>query len=66
MDRHDPQNKSQTPMTMSTARLSARSGLSYLLKTTMMDDLTVTPADAAVLHALRYTPTNASLPPKFW
>ena len=44
------------PMTMSIARLSAQSGLKYLFKTTMMDDLTVTPADATTYYMKAGTP----------
>lgn len=43
-------------MTMSIARLSAQSGLKYLFKTTMMDDLTVTPADATAYYMKAGTP----------
>lgn len=43
-------------MTMSIARLSAQSGLKYLFKTTMMDDLTVTPADATTYYMKAGTP----------
>ncbi|MGO4186809.1 MobF family relaxase [Pseudarthrobacter sp. TAF60_1] len=43
-------------MTMSIARLSAQSGLKYLFKTTMMDDLTVTPADATTYYLKAGTP----------
>lgn len=43
-------------MTMSIARLSAQSGLKYLLKTTMMDDLTITPADATTYYMKAGTP----------
>lgn len=38
------------------ARLSARSGLKCLLKTTMLDDLTVTPADATTYYMTAGTP----------
>ncbi len=41
---------------MSIARLSAQSGLKYLFKTTMMDDLTVTPADATTYYMKAGTP----------
>ncbi|MET3708865.1 conjugative relaxase-like TrwC/TraI family protein [Arthrobacter sp. UYEF6] len=43
-------------MTMSIARLSAQSGLKYLFKTTMMDDLTVTPVDATTYYMKAGTP----------
>lgn len=43
-------------MTMSIARLSAQSGLRYLFKTTMMDDLTVTPPDATTYYMKAGTP----------
>ncbi|MEC5181247.1 MobF family relaxase [Arthrobacter sp. CG_A4] len=43
-------------MTMSIARLSAQSGLKYLFKTTMLDDLTVTPADATTYYMKAGTP----------
>ncbi|MBT8163712.1 MULTISPECIES: MobF family relaxase [Arthrobacter] len=43
-------------MTMSIARLSAQSGLKYLFKTTMMDDLTVIPADATTYYMKAGTP----------
>lgn len=43
-------------MTMSIARLSAQSGLKYLFKTTMMDDITVTPADATTYYMKAGTP----------
>ncbi|MEQ4519288.1 MobF family relaxase [Pseudarthrobacter sp. B907] len=43
-------------MTMSIARLSAQSGLKYLFKTTMMDDLTVAPADATTYYMKTGTP----------
>ncbi|MBT2513177.1 relaxase domain-containing protein [Arthrobacter sp. ISL-30] len=43
-------------MTMSIARLSAQSGLKYLFKTTMMDDRTVTPADATTYYMKAGTP----------
>jgi conjugative relaxase-like TrwC/TraI family protein len=43
-------------MTMSIARLSAQSGLRYLFKTTMLDDLTVTPADATSYYMKAGTP----------
>lgn len=43
-------------MTMSIARLSAQSGLKYLFKTTMMDDLTFAPADATTYYMKAGTP----------
>lgn len=43
-------------MTMSIARLSAQSGLKYLFKTTMMDDLTTTPADTTTYYMKAGTP----------
>ncbi|MET1087330.1 MAG: MobF family relaxase [Arthrobacter sp.] len=43
-------------MTMSIARLSAQSGLKYLFKTTMLDDLTVTPANATTYYMKAGTP----------
>ena len=43
-------------MTMSIARLSAQSGLKYLFKTTMMDDLTTTPPDATTYYMKAGTP----------
>lgn len=43
-------------MTMSIARLSAQSGLRYLFKTTIMDDLTITPADATTYYMKAGTP----------
>ncbi|WP_284990281.1 MobF family relaxase [Arthrobacter sp. efr-133-TYG-120] len=43
-------------MTMSIARLSAQSGLKYLFKTTMMDDLTITPADPTAYYMKAGTP----------
>ncbi|MBT2555908.1 MobF family relaxase [Arthrobacter sp. ISL-5] len=43
-------------MTMSIARLSAQSGLKYLFKTTMMDDLTLTPMDATTYYMKAGTP----------
>jgi TrwC relaxase len=45
-------------MTMSIARLSAQSGLKYLFKTTMMDDLTVAPVDATSYYLKAGTPTG--------
>lgn len=48
-------------MTMSIARLSAQSGLKYLFKTTMMDDLTVTPADATTYYMKAGTPQGVWL-----
>ncbi|PVE14897.1 hypothetical protein DDA93_15380, partial [Arthrobacter sp. Bz4] len=41
---------------MSIARLSAQSGLRYLLKTTMLDDLTVPPAEATTYYMKAGTP----------
>ncbi|UKA55167.1 relaxase domain-containing protein [Arthrobacter sp. FW305-BF8] len=43
-------------MTMSIARLSAQSGLKYLFKTTMMDDLKVDPVDATNYYMKSGTP----------
>lgn len=43
-------------MTMSIARLSAQSGLRYLFKTTMMDDLATTPPDATTYYMKAGTP----------
>ncbi|WP_247046275.1 MobF family relaxase [Arthrobacter rhizosphaerae] len=43
-------------MTMSIARLSAQSGLKYLFKTTMMDDLTIAPPDATTYYMKSGTP----------
>lgn len=43
-------------MTISIARLSAQSGLRYLFKTTMMDDLTTTPPDATTYYMKAGTP----------
>ncbi|WP_457966883.1 relaxase domain-containing protein [Arthrobacter sp. D1-29] len=43
-------------MTMSIARLSVQSGLKYLFKTTMMDDVTVTPPDATSYYMKAGTP----------
>jgi len=43
-------------MTMSIGRLSAQSGLRYLFKTTMMDDLTTTPPDATTYYIKAGTP----------
>ncbi|WP_442543677.1 MobF family relaxase [Arthrobacter sp. KN11-1C] len=43
-------------MTMSIARLSAQSGLRYLFKTTMMDDVSPTPADATSYYMKAGTP----------
>ncbi|KQQ80975.1 MobF family relaxase [Arthrobacter sp. Leaf137] len=43
-------------MTMSIARLSAQSGLRYLFKTTMMDDLSTTPPDATTYYMKAGTP----------
>ena len=43
-------------MTMSIARLSAQSGLKYLFKTTMLDDLAVAPADATTYYMKAGTP----------
>jgi conjugative relaxase-like TrwC/TraI family protein len=43
-------------MTMSIARLSAQSGLRYLFKTTMMDDLATTPPDATTYYMQAGTP----------
>lgn len=43
-------------MTMSIARLSAQSGLKYLLKTTMMDDVQATPTDATTYYMKAGTP----------
>lgn len=48
-------------MTMSIARLSAQSGLKYLFKTTMLDDLTVTPADATTYYMKAGTPQGGWL-----
>lgn len=41
---------------MSIARLSAQSGLKYLFKTTMMDDLTIMPSDATTYYMKAGTP----------
>ncbi|WP_284990643.1 MobF family relaxase [Arthrobacter sp. efr-133-TYG-120] len=43
-------------MTMSIAKLSAQSGLKYLFKTTMMDDLAVAPIDATTYYMKAGTP----------
>ncbi|WP_442542716.1 MobF family relaxase [Arthrobacter sp. KN11-1C] len=43
-------------MTMSIARLSAQSGLKYLFKTTMMDDVSPTPRDATTYYLKAGTP----------
>ncbi|APX00532.1 hypothetical protein BWQ92_01275 [Arthrobacter sp. QXT-31] len=43
-------------MTMSIARLSAQSGLKYLFKTTMMDDLKIAPVDATNYYLKSGTP----------
>lgn len=43
-------------MTISIARLSAQSGLRYLFKTTMMDDLASTPPDATTYYMKAGTP----------
>jgi conjugative relaxase-like TrwC/TraI family protein len=43
-------------MTMSVARLSAQSGLRYLFKTTMMDDLITSPLDATTYYMKAGTP----------
>lgn len=43
-------------MTMSIARLSAQSGLKYLFKTTMMDDMSPTPPDATTYYMKAGTP----------
>jgi conjugative relaxase-like TrwC/TraI family protein len=43
-------------MTMSIARLSAQTGLKYLFKTTMMDDVTVTPPNATSYYMKAGTP----------
>lgn len=43
-------------MTMSIARLSAQSGLKYLFKTTMMDDVSPTPPDATSYYMKAGTP----------
>lgn len=43
-------------MTMSIARLSAQSGLRYLFKTTMMDDLSSSPLDATTYYMKAGTP----------
>ncbi|WP_181037200.1 MobF family relaxase [Arthrobacter sp. 4R501] len=43
-------------MTMSIARLSAQSGLRYLFKTTMMDDLPTSPPDATTYYTKAGTP----------
>ncbi|MHA7199229.1 MobF family relaxase [Arthrobacter alkaliphilus] len=43
-------------MTMSIARLSAQSGLRYLFKTTMMDDVSPTPRDATTYYMKAGTP----------
>ncbi|WP_284984018.1 relaxase domain-containing protein [Arthrobacter sp. efr-133-TYG-118] len=43
-------------MTMSITRLSAQSGLKYLFKTTMMDDLMITAADATTYYMKAGTP----------
>ncbi|MBT8160097.1 MULTISPECIES: MobF family relaxase [Arthrobacter] len=43
-------------MTMSIARLSAQSGLKYLFKTTMMDDVSRTPPDATRYYMKAGTP----------
>ena len=43
-------------MTMSIARLSAQSGLKYLFKTTMMDDLAVAPIGATTYYMKAGTP----------
>lgn len=43
-------------MTVSIARLSAQSGLKYLFKTTMMDDLRIAPVDATSYYMKAGTP----------
>ncbi|MCI0141520.1 relaxase domain-containing protein [Arthrobacter bambusae] len=43
-------------MTMSIARLSAQSGLKYLFRTTMMDDMSPTPPDATTYYMKAGTP----------
>ena len=43
-------------MTMSIARLSAQSGLKYLFKTNMLDDITATPPDATIYYVQAGTP----------
>ncbi|MHA7291983.1 MobF family relaxase [Arthrobacter sp. MDT3-24] len=43
-------------MTMSIARLSAQAGLRYLFKTTMMDDLSISPRDASTYYMKAGTP----------
>ncbi|MFH5879442.1 MobF family relaxase [Arthrobacter sp. NA-172] len=43
-------------MTMSIARLSAQSGLKYLFKTTMMDDVSPTPVDTTTYYMKAGTP----------
>ena len=45
-------------MTMSIARLSAQSGLRYLFKTTMMDDLYTSPPDATTYYMKAGTPAG--------
>jgi conjugative relaxase-like TrwC/TraI family protein len=49
-------DRSGAAMTMSIARLSAQSGLRYLFKTTMMDDLSTTPPDATTYYMKAGTP----------
>lgn len=43
-------------MTMSIARLSAQSGLRYLFKTTMMDDVSISPPDSTTYYLKAGTP----------
>ncbi|MFK4299359.1 conjugative relaxase-like TrwC/TraI family protein [Arthrobacter sp. GAS37] len=51
-----PTADTETAMTMSIARLSAQSGLKYLFKTTMMDDMSPTPPDATTYYMKAGTP----------
>jgi conjugative relaxase-like TrwC/TraI family protein len=51
-----PPTINTSAMTMSIARLSAQSGLKYLLKTTMMDDVSPTPQDATTYYMAAGTP----------
>ncbi|MGM7775846.1 MobF family relaxase [Arthrobacter sp. KNU-44] len=51
-----PTADTETAMTMSIARLSAQSGLRYLFKTTMMDDVSPAPPDATSYYMKAGTP----------
>ena len=56
METSPPAIHHSAAMTMSIARLSAQSGLKYLFKTTMMDDVSPAPPDATTYYMTAGTP----------